>query len=1242
MTSDRLDTLARVLAHAAGEPPTGRELAELLWLARQMESPGAGVGTADGPASLARMPSPPVGGQRPRADPPQPSPPVTARDAQPPRSAPHPERVPLHTPAGPPSAPFDAAGEGADPDGGTGGGYAPLLAPAPPMLPRPLAIQRSVRPLSRRVPSAHGWELDETETVNRIATLGARRELWLPVLRPRRERWLHLRLVFDSGPTMPMWRPLLRDLRTAMEQTGAFRTVDSVLLDARGEVPQRHWERGRTAVMVISDCMGPQWREGPAGRQWYRTLRAWANELPVAVVQPLPERLWRHTAFPPAAGLLSAPGPGAANAALDFVPYESGPGGEGVPVPVLEPSPAWLGNWASLVATSGGTRIPGTAAYATARPPGAFGAEGLDLEDVEPEELVLRFRSLASRQAFRLAAHLAVGTAHLPVMRLVQAAIEERPEPQHLAEVVLSGMLKALPDAAAGSYVFRPGVREVLLGTLPRTALAATTRLLGRVSAQLESRAGAVPGEFRALVAGRGGPVGAALGDPFALVSRESVQLLRGPEPYGAGTPQGAMELLDNRYEVGGLLGRGATGEVRRAYDRSWRRPVAIKIYRFGAGVSSADREAISEDFVAQARHLASHPSLRHPQLAAVYDGFAQDGACFLVMELVEGGSLRELLARLPSGLVEERLTELARDLLTGIEVLHLAGFVHGDIKPANILMSPERGPVLCDYGVAWAQPLEARTPDRTATEVRLTASATIGEFGLPGTPRYLAPERIRSSDGSTRGPIDLYSLGCVLYELATGSYAIPGDDLQTVLRGHLEATRERHSPQLADLSPALRSVILELLDKDPRRRAMGEARLSALTEETLPSPSVPTQRLHYRVLGSPMAEDGATVLEVPYEPSVVLARLLLARGSPVPVTELRTLSPGAGEDLRGLVGRLQERGHPVRAADHAFVLPLDDIDLDLLDMERHVELAHEAQAADAPAEAIRHYDAALSLWDYEPLANVPGGWARAERQRFLDRRESLTRDRDDLLHAIAPDAAAWVVLEVVLPANVYPLEPFATALHVATGGFFESVPPPHRGHLLGQPSYVIRLPIPSGTTTSAVVTWAATTLPQRMVRLLPDIPAPVLMRVLVMEWGAELADLLPFGLERPGTGLVVTVGVSNPVHAGLDPELQHDFIQIAAGVAGRNAAVTGHYRVVDVARGAAAGPSDPFPSRRAQRQPERPAETRRETPKAPRARAPQSESAEPAQEEDRASWLRRLFPRRRDDDNGPGHPGSV
>lgn len=239
------------------------------------------------------------------------------------------------------------------------------------MLPHPLAIQRTLRPLKRRVDAPVGQELDEEATAHRIARLGAAPRWWVPVLRPTTERWLTLHLVYDSGPTMPVWRPLVRELHTALAQSGVFRTVELHRLTADGTVvrpgSQESYATGRTVTLLVSDCMGPQWRSGPAGTRWYRTLRRWATHMPVAVLQPLPERLWRTTALPATTARITSPWPAAPNSTYSVDSYATD--ADALPLPVLEPSAPWLANWSSLVA--GSPHLPGSIALLDLAPPPA-------------------------------------------------------------------------------------------------------------------------------------------------------------------------------------------------------------------------------------------------------------------------------------------------------------------------------------------------------------------------------------------------------------------------------------------------------------------------------------------------------------------------------------------------------------------------------------------------------------------------------------------------------------------------------------------------------------------------------------------------------------------------------------------------------------------------------------------------------------------------------------------------------
>ncbi|MFD9909036.1 SAV_2336 N-terminal domain-related protein [Streptomyces sp. NPDC059063] len=663
-----VDRLTAVLAAAGGTAgPSADELAELVWLARHM-GPAGRPSSPSSPSSHSDTGIP--------VDVPPPPPPLPRPAAQgPARPVPPagPGRVPLRLPAEPSSRPDERSGERpAEPSGGADG--TALRVPVPPMIPHPLPLQRALRPLGRRVPAPDRSVLDEGATAHRIAALGAHPRAWLPVLRPADERWLRLSLVYDDGPTMPVWRPLVRELHTALAQSGLFRTVELHRAAPDGTVPPRAAEvpaTGRAVTLVVSDCMGPQWRPGAAGRRWYRTLRRWAGHMPLAVLQPLPERLWPTTALPAAPGLLTAPHAAAPSTALDFSPYDGHvPPSGAVPVPVLEVAPTWLAHWATLVAS--GAQVPGAAAWLGPSP--ARTDDGTPREDVallSPEELVLRFRSTASPEAFRLAGHLAVGRPHLPVMRLVHAAVSRQPRPQHLAEVVLSGMLTGVPGGAPGAYAFRDGVREVLLGTLPRSARGRTRQLLARVGGLIDERAGVAPGVLRAVAGGTAGG-----GEPFAEVSEESVRRLGGER----------RRLFAGRYQL--LHRPSSTGEWVAQDTRNGDAKVLIRMY--------SDRTRARADVPGNARLLSR---IRHSGVAAVLDHGIDGAIPYVVQEFVPGSTLEQVLRDEPESLTAERLTTMVPRIAGAVAALHDSGLTHGALDPKHVVITPG-GPVLTVLGV--------------------------------------------------------------------------------------------------------------------------------------------------------------------------------------------------------------------------------------------------------------------------------------------------------------------------------------------------------------------------------------------------------------------------------------------------------------------------------------------------------------------------------------------------------------
>ncbi|MDG9717089.1 SAV_2336 N-terminal domain-related protein [Streptomyces sp. DH24] len=676
--------LGAVRGDAAGDAgPTPRELAEVLWLAGQLGAEGDG----DSDAGPGRPAAPPA--STPHGGPPPAAPADVPRGPRPPRPEPPSDgRVPLHLPA---PRPGQAAG----------GDGTPLLAPAPPMLHHPLALQRALRPLKRKVPSPHARVLDEHATADRIARLGAHPDAWLPVLRPAPDRWLRLNLVHDTGPTMPVWRPLVRELHTVLAQSGIFRTITLHPAGPDGRVRQvPDPADGRTVTLVVSDCMGPQWRPGPAGDRWYRTLRRWSARMPVAVVQPLPEHLWHTTALPAEPGLLTPPAAAAPSAALAFAPYDpdaAPPPPSAVPVPVLAPGPSWLAHWAALLGDPGGGRTPGAAAWLPPAPvPPAETAR--DIAALGPEELVLRFRGTASPEAFRLAGHLSLAVPALPVMRLVQHVLLRDPRPQHLAEIILSGMLTAVPGPP-GSYAFRPGVRDLLHRSLPRTARGRTREFLARVGGLIDERAGLAAGDFRAEARRRPSDGGDAA---IATVSEETVRRLGADEPG---------RLVGGRYRLVGQRGQGR--RVWRAVDEETGRTVVVHRY--------PERAAPREGFLREAEVLAG---IRDPHLVPVLDYGVDGETPYLVARFVDGVTLTELWqgnGPLPYPVFER----LVHHVTAGLRTLHAHGLAWGQRDRAGLLLCPDGTAMISRFALG-------DRPDRSDADAFRSLLHELGDHAAP------------------------------------------------------------------------------------------------------------------------------------------------------------------------------------------------------------------------------------------------------------------------------------------------------------------------------------------------------------------------------------------------------------------------------------------------------------------------------------------------------------------------------
>ena len=207
-----------------------------------------------------------------------------------------------------------------------------------------------------------------------------------------------------------------------------------------------------------------------------------------------------------------------------------------------------------------------------------------------------------------------------------------------------------------------------------------------------------------------------------------------------------APSLIAGRYELGELLGSGGMSLVHAGTDRKLRRPVAVKLLR----PEMAAREDIRNRFEAEARLAAV---IAHPNAVAVYDTGEHQGTPYIVMERLPGQTLADVIAQGP--LEPQRARRLARQILGALESAHLAGLVHRDVKPSNVLIAADGQVKLADFGIA-----KSLAGPRGA-DLTLTGQVV-------GTPAYLSPEQLEGRTATPRS--DVYAVGVLLYEALTGS----------------------------------------------------------------------------------------------------------------------------------------------------------------------------------------------------------------------------------------------------------------------------------------------------------------------------------------------------------------------------------------------------------------------------------------------------------------------------------------
>jgi serine/threonine-protein kinase len=270
-------------------------------------------------------------------------------------------------------------------------------------------------------------------------------------------------------------------------------------------------------------------------------------------------------------------------------------------------------------------------------------------------------------------------------------------------------------------------------------------------------------------------------------------------------------------HEITALLGKGGMGEVYRARDLKLKREVAIKVLPedFSHDVDRVTR------FQREAEVLAS---LNHPNIAGLYDLEEANGSKYLVLELVEGETLADRIARGPIA-VEEALN-VAKQICEGLEAAHERGIIHRDLKPANIKSTDDGTVKVLDFGLAKIMENAPSSPTLSNSPTML--SGTIGGM-IVGTAAYMSPEQAKGRAADQR--TDVFALGCVLYEMLTGQQAFHGEDVSEILASVLKSEPDMNLMP-GKLNPRLVELLVRCLAKNRKDRwhAAGDLRIEIET----------------------------------------------------------------------------------------------------------------------------------------------------------------------------------------------------------------------------------------------------------------------------------------------------------------------------------------------------------------------------------------------------------------------------
>ncbi|OKI09201.1 hypothetical protein A6A06_00275 [Streptomyces sp. CB02923] len=917
----------------------------------------------------------------------------------------------------------------------------PARAPGRRALARPQHLSRALRPLRRSEPHPHR-SLPDVEATVRLA---AETALFDVVSRPDREhRWSAVLLV-DDAPSMQVWNQLAGELRAVLDRGGMFRSVRVRTFDPRemavaGRLP---WAVGPTLTFVLTDGTSPGWRTPDAAR----AVRRWGRYGPVAVLHPLPRRLWRGTALDAQPRLLTSPvefgGPDRTTV-LDPLTGEPDPDAEEpgtVALPVVPLTPGGLGQWAALLTRPGVPHLIDTALL------------GEDPEQDPPrpagtaQDLVAHFRGAFSPESYRLAVRLsAINPLTVPLMQLVRAATMSDAGPTQVAEILLGGLLERVADSRGARpfgayggplgtgpgqpvYDFRPGVRELLFSGLGTQQSLAVVEAVGRA---LEPYMGRLP-DFPALVADATGEMRLQeSAQAFAVLASPVLERLRGVVPGGTdGAAAGDGDTLP-RTDDGFPDSDGGT---------------AVPDASVGtAGPVTAPVEAPAEDAPPAGEPAGTEPDApAEPAAGPAAPAPARPAPVLPVEELREplrftvlgpvrlwrGDQRIEIPARLDRGLLAALLlrhegvaseAELLNALWGGDPPRSARSMLDHSIarlrkalgEDEHILVRERVGYALRgDAGTDIDMDLErAEGYERAARAARnagewyrartlLNAALDLwrGEplAGIPGP--YAQTERLRLAEW--RQTLVEDRIEC---DLRLGLY----DEVQTELAEMLarDSSRARLRELLAlarDQNKAGRSTADTPPPREPLRiTVLGPVRMLRGDE--------------YLAIGSPQQRALLAVLVLRAGRVISEAELVDALWGDDPPraahaalhTYVSRLRKALGPDAEALVG--EHGGYALRRTADT------DLDVDLRRADDLVAAARDARAARDWDRARDLLDSAVALWrSGEPLTGLRGPYLRAESRRLADRRRTLVEDRTEMelrlgRYTEAGEALTWLL----------------------------------------------------------------------------------------------------------------------------------------------------------------------------------------------------------------------------------------